>query len=104
MQNFNKDDVGAKLYINFGEDISTATSYGMTIEPERGPKQEVTPTLGTSDVTVGNQDFLANQYVYYALTSEQFENDVGRARAKAKASFSSTDIRSTDYVMFRVMA
>lgn len=102
MQNFNKDDVGAKLYINFSEDISTATSYDMTILPERGPVQKVTPTLGTSAVVVGNKDFLANQYVYYALTAEQFENRVGRAQAKAKATFSSTDIRSTDYVMFRI--
>jgi hypothetical protein len=102
MQNFSKDGVGQKLYINFDTDVSTATSYDMTIQPENGEIQEVTPTLGTSDIVVNEKTFLANQYVEYAITADMFATHVGRWRAKAKATFSSTNILSTRYVLFRV--
>jgi hypothetical protein len=75
----------------------------MTIEPEKGEKQLVTPVLlGTANVDVGNQTFLANQYVVYTTEAEQFKN-TGRWRAKATATISSSDIRATDYILFRVM-
>jgi hypothetical protein len=100
MQKFNIDSVSQIIRVDLGQDISAATVLTMTLEPNVGDKVEVTPTVGVSDVGVGDQTFLANEYVEYALQAEEFDY-VGRWRAKATAKLASSTVAS-DYVLFRV--
>ena len=102
MINFNKDSFGQTLRVNFGQDVSTATEFSLEMQPENGETVTKTPTLGTSDVDVGDETFIANYYVDYAVTEDVFSDYTGRWRAKAIATLPGETI-ATDYVLFRVM-
>ena len=102
MQNINIDGVGQKIYSNFGVDISAATVLTMTLEPEQGQKIEVTPILETANKDVGDDKFLANQFVSHTTTLEQFPF-VGRWRVKSTATTAGV-VKVARYVFFRVMA
>ena len=103
MQIINKDAYGGKLYVNFGRDISAATTLTLKLQPEVGADIGVTPTLETSDAWVGDEQFDANQFVSYTITDGMFDNYVGRYRAKATATVGST-VYSTEYKLFEVTA
>lgn len=102
MQNVNIDSAGSKLYLNFGQDISTGTDLSMTLQPESGQLKTVTPTVGTSNVTVDNQNLLANEYLEYTIQDGDFEQYHGRWRMKGSATVSG-EIIVPNYVLFRVM-
>ena len=114
MLNYNIDAYGEQLPVNFGEDISSATSYTMTLQPqERGDKQDLTGVLGTSDTVFGDEKYLANQFVYYLTTAGQFKSaddtdtegvavNQGQIwRKKATAVFASST-KGTKFSEFRV--
>lgn len=101
MINYNQDAYGNVLYCNFGEDISSATTLTMTIEPKRGDSKELTPTLGTSDVTIGDETYTANYYVYYTVTDGLFDIYKGKWRKKATALISGVK-KSTPWTLFNV--
>jgi hypothetical protein len=100
MISFNIDSFGGKLRVNFGQDISAGTAFTMTIKPEKGQMQELTPTLGTSDADVGDGTYLANNYVEYTITEDLFDV-AGIWRKKAVATVGGVDI-GTPYSFFRV--
>lgn len=102
MQTVNKDAIGAKLYINMGEDISANTALAATLQPESGSKISVTPTLGTSDIWVQDVLYLANNYVTYTTTDGVFDNYTGRYRMKAVVTLPTKTI-SIDYELFQVV-
>ena len=102
MINFNKDAYGQKIRVNFGQDISSASAFTMTIEPRVGEEQNLTPTLGTSDVNVGDERYLQNQYVEYTITDGQFDDYEGIWRKKATALVG-TEMIAVEYDQFRVM-
>ena len=95
------DASGGVLRVNFRQDISTATAFTMTLEPEVGEKLDKVPTLGTVDVDVGDETFLANQYVNYTTLADDFTY-VGRWRKKATATLSASNIVATEQTLFRV--
>jgi hypothetical protein len=99
---FNQGAFGQKIRVNFNQDVSSATAYSMTIEPQAGATLTKTPTLGTSAVTVDDSPFLANQYVEYTIEDGDFSEYAGRWRVKASATLS-TETITTDYILFRVM-
>lgn len=113
MLNYNIDAYGEQLPVNFGEDISSATSYTMTLQPTYGDKQDLTGVLGTSDTTFGDELYLANQFVYYLTTSGQFKSaddsdtegvavNQGQIwRKKATAVYASST-KGTKFSQFRV--
>jgi len=98
MVSYNVKSYGEKIRVNFNTDISSASTYSMIIEPESGDEQALTPTLGTSNVTVGDETLVANQYVEYTTTENQFLDFIGRYRVKA-----AYDAIWSDYILFRVM-
>jgi len=100
MVSFNIDSYGGKIRVNFGQDISAGTAFSMTIMPEKGDEQTLTPTLGTSDVDVGDESYLANCYVEYTITDGLFDVS-GIWRKKAVATVGGVDI-GTQYSNFRV--
>lgn len=102
MINFNIDSFGQKLRVNFDQDVSAATLFSMELEPEHGDTLTKTPTLGAVEVDVGDETFLANQYVEYTVEAGIFDDWVGRWRAKAIATLAGETI-ATEYRFFRVM-
>jgi hypothetical protein len=102
MINYNISGIGQKIRVNFNQDISSASKYTMTIEPERGEPQELTPTLGTVAVVEGDKKFLANEYVEFTITAGLFLDKTDRWRVKATAVIGGNTI-ATNYHLFRVM-
>jgi hypothetical protein len=104
MGNLNQYEIGQPIRINFGEDISLAVPT-LILQPELGNTKEITDgvTIPIVDVTVDGEVLLAKQYLEY-YTKKDDLNYVGRWRNKAKLTFSSTDVRQSDFVKFRVLA
>lgn len=100
MQKYNKESYGEKIYVDFGQDISSATVLKMFLLPQSGEQQEKTAVLETSDLWVGDRLYLANQYVSFTTTDGQFTY-VGRWEKRGEATIGTTKI-STDYRNFRV--
>ena len=100
MQSFNIDSKGEKIRINLGSDISTATALSMELLPHFGTELNATPTLGTVDVYVGDEKFLANQYVEFTTTEAMFDY-IGRWKMKAIATLPS-EVIASDFIYFRV--
>tara|TARA_R110002074_G_scaffold119_2_gene489 strand:+ start:3003 stop:3320 length:318 start_codon:yes stop_codon:yes gene_type:complete len=104
MTDLNKGEIGQPLRINLGVDISAATSAIIICQPEAGTAKEFTATIPATPVTLPNGDVLAaNEYAEYTTTSTEDLDYVGKWRMKLKATFSSTDVRQTNYQKFRVL-
>ncbi len=101
MQKFNKESYGEKIYVNFDQDISAATTLKIFLLPQSGDEQELTAVLETSDLFVGDRLFLANQFVSFTTTDGQFDY-VGHYQKRATAIIGSTKI-STDYRRFQIL-
>jgi hypothetical protein len=103
MGNLNRNEIGQPIRINFGEDISLAVPT-LILQPELGETKEITAgvTIPIVDVTVDGEVLLANQYLEYYTKDKDLDYS-GRWRNKAKLTFSSTDIRQSDFVKFRVL-
>ena len=104
MGNMNKNEAGQYIRIDLNEDISLATPT-LILEPQKGEKLEITTdvTIPSSPVTVDGHVFSANEYIEYQTLATDL-NYAGRWRYKAKLTFSSTDIRQTNYQRFTVLA
>ena len=104
MGSLNKDEIGQPIRINLNEDISLSTPT-LILEPKVGKKREITSgvTVPVVNVTVGGETLLANQYIEYQTKVDDLDF-VGGWRFKTKLTFSSTDIRQTDYQRFTVKA
>lgn len=104
MSDLNKGEIGQPLRINFGEDVSLATEAIIFAEPEIGTRKEFLATIPDVPITVNGVTLNANEYVEYTTLTKEDLDYVGRWRIKAKLTFSSTDVRQSNYVKFRVLA
>ena len=104
MTDLNKGEIGAIIYIDAGEDISTATEIKILLEPELGTIKEFTGVLGTSNITVDDITYAANEYATYTTVAKTDLDYVGRWRKKTKHTFSSTNVKQSNYQKFRVLA
>jgi hypothetical protein len=104
MGSVNKGEIGEPLRVNIGENISLATSAIIIAEPEVGQVKKFTAIIPDVDVTVGDVTLNANEYAEYTTLKSTDLDYVGRWRMKLEATFSSTSVRQTDYVKFRVLA
>ena len=100
---FNDGEIGAVIRVDAGEDISSATSVLIKLQPEIGTEREFTATVPGVDVTVGDTTYSANEYAEYTTISEDDLDYAGRWNKKVESTFSSTDIRQTNYRRFRVL-
>ena len=104
MGSLNKGEIGQPLRVNLGEDISGATEAIIEAQPEVGTLKKFTATVPNVSVTVDGVTLNANEYAEYTTLSKDDLDYEGRWRMKLDADFSSTDIRQTNYVKFRVLA
>lgn len=105
MSNLNFNEVGQPIRINFGEDISLSTPT-LILQPEVGQTKAIITGVSIPSVSVeleSGEVLNANEYLEY-FTKDGDLDYVGRWRNKAKLNFSSTDIRQSDFVKFRVLA
>ena len=104
MTDLNKGEIGQPLRINIGEDISAATAAIIVAQPEAGTTKEFTATIPNVPVTLPSGEVLnANEYAEYTTLTTDDLDYVGRWRMRLNATFSSTDIRKTNYQKFRVL-
>ena len=103
MISFNQDAHGGKLRVNFNQDISGADSYKMTVEPREGaPARLVSGVeLGKVDVDVGDETFLANEYLEHTTVADEFKEYLGLWRARGSALYVAEN-RVNNYETFRV--
>ena len=101
---FNKKEYGQIIYVNLGTDISSGTDLKVILQPKRGEKQEKTTNIavGTSNVTVDDQIFLANQYLEYTIQPDDL-NKSGQWRTRGSAIVDSVLIKG-DYVKMTILA
>jgi len=104
MSGLNKGEIGQPLRVNLGEDISEATEAIIIAQPEVGQLKEFVATIPAVPVTVDGVTLNANEYAEYITTTVEDLDFAGRWRMKLKATFSSADVRQTDYQTFRVLS
>lgn len=103
MANINKNEYGQTVRVNFGQDISAATSYNFILEPQIGDKQEKsTAVAGTVNVVVGDETYIADQYIEYTLADGDIDQD-GLWRLKGEATISATNKIISDYKTISVL-
>ena len=100
--NLNNGEYGQTLRVNLGEDVSTATEYSFILEPQYGEKLEKTGILGTVNITEGDEDWLANEYIEYVTIVGDI-NKSGQWRKKGIATMSATETVNSDYDFFTVL-
>ncbi|GEM_PF-1694195 len=101
MINFNKDSYGQEIRVNFGQSLVGATSLKMKFVPKSGQDIDVTATLGTSRVAVGDEYYEINEYLEYTVTDGMFDDYVGLWKKKGTVLLSGAGI-STELELFRV--
>ncbi len=103
MSTYNYKEYGSKLYVNLGTDISAGTDLKVILQPQRGKKKEFTTNIvvGTSNVEVDDQTFLANQYLTYTIQEDDLNHE-GQWRVRGNALVSSELIKG-DYRKITVL-
>jgi len=102
MSGLNKGEILQPLRINLSEDVSTATSAVMVLQPEYGATKEFTATIPASPVVVNGVTLNANEYVEYITALESDLDYAGRWRMRTKITFPDGSVKKTDFVKFRV--
>jgi len=115
----NQYEYGQVLHVNLGQDVSAATAYEFILQPKSGiptnknstgtqPANSIVRTgsdvtVGTESVTVGDETYLANQYLQY--TTKEHDLDItGIWRIKGTATMSATNKVVGDYRNITVVA
>jgi len=106
MARYNVDEFGQLIYANMRENISTATELKLILQPQvsvHGEKKEITTglTVGTVNLNVNDETFLANQYIIYTTKDGDLDK-AGLWRVKGEALLSSTNRVISDYKIFTV--
>ncbi len=101
MININKDSYGQKIRVNFGQSLVSATTLTMKFIPKSGADIDVTPTLGTTRVEVGDSYYSANEYLEFTITENLFDDYVGLWKKEATALIGS-ELVAMEPELFRV--
>ena len=119
MASFNKYEYGQVVRANMKQDISASTVLEIVIQPEQGSSRNAhllnndrpngaviatnpDVTVGTVDVVVGDETYLANQYLEYTIKV----NDLSRSgiwRLRGTVVISATNKLLGDFVRFTVL-
>ena len=103
MPNLNKGEYGQTVYANMGEDVSSGTTFTIILEPQGGSKLTKTATVGATNITVDDQDLIANEYIQYTIIDGDLTY-VGNWRLKGECVLTSTNKVISDYSNFEVKA
>ena len=104
----NKGEYGQTVYtIDFQEDISSASELTFVLEPQSGDKLTKSiadgVAVGASNITVDDQDLIANQYLTYVIKEGDLKY-VGTWRLKGECLLTSSNKVISDYKFIEVKA
>jgi hypothetical protein len=101
----NKGEYGQIVYVPMGEDVSSATSTTIILTPQVGEAVETTSgvSVGTSNITVGDETYTANEYLKYTIRDGDLDY-AGRWRFNGEAVLSTTKKVIGDKVDVTVLA
>jgi hypothetical protein len=119
MESLNSFEYGQVVRANMKQDISASTVLEIVIQPEQGHSRNAPRlnndrpngaviatnpdvTVGTVDIAVGDETYLANQYLEYTIKA----NDLSRSgiwRLRGTAVISATNKLLGDFVRFTVL-
>lgn len=119
MSSFNKYEYGQVIRANLKQDVSINTGLEIIIQPELGssknakrnlddkPRGAVIAnnpdvTVGAIDVVVGDETYLANEYLEYTIKTNDLSKP-GIWRVKGSADISPTNRVVGDYSRFTVL-
>lgn len=104
--NYNLNETGQKVYVDFNQDISSAGDFGMIIEPKFGEILRADNTSGVSvgavEIKVGDKTLFADEYLEYTFKDNDLEY-AGSWRAKGFAVLNSSRTTITNYARFTVL-
>lgn len=107
MPSLNKNEYGQVVRVNMLEDVSTNTLLKFILEPSVGDKLEKAAAdgvvVGTSNVTVDDESYLANEYLEYTIKDGDL-TFVGSWRLKGEVDINSTKKVVGDYKIIEVLA
>jgi len=103
----NKGEFGQKVYVNMGEDVSSASTITFILEPQMGAKLERGTSdgvaVGSTNITVDGEDLIANEYLEYTIKEGDITY-VGTWRLKGECLLTSTNKVISDYKRIQVRA
>jgi len=103
----NKGEYGQKVYVNMGEDVSSASTLTFVLDPQSGEKLEKAigdgVAVGSTNITVDDQNYIANEYLEYTIKSGDLKY-VGTWRLKGECLLTSTNKVISDYKFIEVKA
>jgi hypothetical protein len=101
--NYNNGEYGQKIYANFGESITGGTSLQLSLMPAYGSEKLITSgvTIGASNITVDDEDWIANQYLEYTIANGDLDK-AGQWRVQGQALVSGV-LKKSDYKQFTVL-
>lgn len=118
MTAFNKNEYGQVIRANLNQDVSTNTGLEIAIQPELGRSKNDSQingkphgaviatnpdvTVGTVNITVGDEIYLANQYLEYTIKADDLSKS-GQWRVKGAADITPTNRVIGDYKRFTVL-
>jgi len=103
----NKDETGVIIFVDMGEDVSTNIGLEIILQPEIGEDksrlQADGVSVGTVNVTDGDVDLLANQYLQYT-TQEDDLDFAGTWRKKGLVKIDTSKTLISNFEQFVVLA
>lgn len=106
MADLNKGEYGQKVYVNMGEDVSSATTITFILEPQSGEKLTRVAAngvaVGSTNITDGDTDLIANEYLEYTILDGDLTY-VGTWRLKGECVLTSTNKVISDYKLIEVL-
>jgi hypothetical protein len=102
MAQLNKGEYGQKVYVNMGQDVSTSTENTFILQPQIGEKLTRTGVVGSTNITVDDQDLIADEYLEYTIQSGDLTY-AGTWRMKGECLLTSTNKLISDYTILEVM-
>lgn len=106
MASLNIGEYGQVVRVNMKIDVSTNSGLNMKLEPKIGVKLNVDVSdgvvVGTVNVTVGDEQYLANEYLEYTIKDGDIKTS-GRWRLRGEAQLSSSNRVVGDYKIITVL-
>lgn len=105
MPNLNIGEFGQKVYVNMGEDVSSATTLTFKLQPQSGETLERGSTdgvaVGTANLEYEDQTFIANEYLEYTIKDGDLTY-AGTWRLKGECLLTTTNKVISDYSYIEV--
>jgi hypothetical protein len=94
MQRFGAESYGQDIYVDFGRDVSGATSYEATLTPELRYPSTHSAVLGATPVVVGDRTLPAGTYVTVTPAAGVLAEHRGRWMVWAVATYANSAVQS----------